>query len=232
MKMNKTRFAVIALQLSWMLFAVGCATTNAQVNKQESRLDFEVVDWQGASFGGEIPDWVRAATEDKERLERLDSIGGEVTYKNKAVRLTSASGRDIDLLKAWVQNKLAGEIASEIKQTVTKTAGNHQQGNKDGDAALKMIDETIGIFSTVTISGFERSREFWVKRRMKATGETDFQYIAVYVIDKENLMFQIDRALGKIEAKTAEEQKALTDIQTLIKTSAAGAGYIDFGKGE
>ena len=115
------------------------------------------------------------------------------------------------------------------------TMENMDEANKNIgviDAALKMIDETVGIFSTVTISGFERSREFWVKRRMKSTGETDFQYVAVYVIDKENLMFQIDRALGKIEAKTAEEQKALTDIKTLIKTSAAGAGYIDFGKGE
>lgn len=232
MKNKKMKFAAIVLPVSWMLLFASCVTTQPQSMGKKRNLDFEVIDWQGAAFGTEIPEWVRAATEDKERLERLDAIAGEATYKDKAVRVASANGKDIDLLKTWVQNKLAGEIASEIKQTVTRTAGNHQQGNKDAEAALKMIDETVGIFSSVTISGFERSREFWVKRRMKSTGDTDFQYVAVYVISKDNLMMQIDKALGKIAAKTENEKKALANIKELIKTSASAAGYINMGTGE
>ena len=45
----------------------------------------------------------------------------------------------------------------------------------------------------------------------------------MYSIDKDNFQEQIDRALGKIAAKSAQEKEALSRINDLVKMSALRA---------
>ena len=74
------------------------------------------------------------------------------------------------------------------------------QGNKDDAATVKIAEQAIGIFAANKISGFEKSREFWVKMQ-QPSGKTEFEYIVLYAIDKDNFQDQIDAALDKISVK-------------------------------
>ena len=79
---------------------------------------------------------------------------------------------------------------------------------------------TCAVFTV--LSGFEKSREFWVKMQ-QPSGKTEFEYVVLYAIDKDNFQDQIDAALGKISAKTEQEKEALSRINELVKMSALRA---------
>ena len=226
---------VLVLSAALMLMA-GCVSTGAstvqntpqQASGNARNLKFEIIDWQGASFGAEIPEWARIVLTDKEELDR---IAAAPTYKDLAVRTASAQGKDVDLLKRWVQNDITAAVAREIAQTITVKSGQGMSGNKDSDNdAQKLLQDVMGVFSSVTLNGLEKSRDVWVQRRDKQSGKESYEYVAVYVINKENLLLQIDRALGKVAAKTEKEKAMLTDIKAAIKTSADKVQHIDFGE--
>ena len=226
---------VLVLSALGMLIA-GCTSTEAATVQTAPRaasgnarnLKFEITDWQGAAFGSEIPEWAQIVLADKEQLDR---IAAAPTYKDLAVRTASAQGKDIDLLKRWVQNDIAAAVTREIMQTITVKSGQGMSGNKDSDKdAQKFLQDVMGVFSSVTLNGLEKSREFWVERRDKQRGTESYEYVAVYVINKENLMLQIDRALGKVAAKTEKEKAMLTDIKAAIKNSTDKVQHIDFGE--
>lgn len=50
--------------------------------------------------------------------------------------------------------------------------------------------------------------------------KTEFEYVVLYTIDKDNFQEQIDAALGKISAKNEQEKEALSRINELVKMSA------------
>ena len=77
------------------------------------------------------------------------------------------------------------------------------RGNKDDAATVKIAEQAIGIFAANKISGFEKSREFWLKMR-QSSGKIEFEYIVLYAIDKDNFQDQIDAALGKISVKNEQ----------------------------
>ena len=226
---------VLVLSALGMLIA-GCTSTEAATVQTAPRaasgnarnLKFEITDWQGAAFGSEIPEWAQIVLADKEQLDR---IAAAPTYKDLAVRTASAQGKDIDLLKRWVQNDIAAAVTREIMQTITVKSGQGMSGNKDSDKdAQKFLQDVMGVFSSVTLNGLEKSREFWVERRDKQSGKESYEYVAVYVINKEDLQLQIGRALGKVAAKTEKEQAMLTDIKAAIKNSTDKVQHIDFGE--
>ena len=226
---------VLVLSAALMLIA-GCASTGAattqnvppQASGSALNLNYEIINWKGATFGAKIPEWAKTVLSDKENLDR---IAAEPTYKDLAVRAASAQGKDIDLLEVWVKNKIAAEVAREIMQTVTNKSGQKMSGNKDSDKdAQKLLDDVIGVFSSVTLNGFEKSRDFWVEQRDKQSGEKSYEYVAVYVINKGDLQLQIDRALGKVTAKTEKEKAMLTDIKAAIQNSVDKVQHIDFGE--
>ena len=90
-----------------------------------------------------------------------------------------------------------------------------------GVAQVHFREQAIGIFSSNKLSGFEKSREFWVQQ--EKAGKTQFEYVVLYSIDKDNFQEQIDRALGKIAAKSEQEKEALSRINELVKMSALRA---------
>lgn len=234
--MSKNFIKTVLVLSAGLLLIAGCTSTGAattqnvppQASGNARNLKFEIIDWQGASFGAEIPEWAQIVLSDKEQLDR---IAAAPTYKDLAVRTASAQGKDIDLLKRWVQNDIAAAVTREIAQTITVKSGQGMSGNKDSDKdAQKLLQDVMGVFSSVTLNGLEKSREFWVGRRDKGTGKESYEYVVVYVINKEDLQLQIDRALGKVAAKTEKEKAMLTDIKAAIQNSVDKVQHIDFGE--
>lgn len=219
--MNKTMNAFtcavfIVLAGSALLFSSCTTTSGAQAAPMAPRP--KVVDWQGAAYGTEIPEWARIILQGDE----VDKIQKMSEFSKKYVKFASARGQDVDLLKAWAAADAADTISRSITQNVTSELGTAIKGNKDDAATVKIAEQAIGIFASNKISGFEKSREFWVKMQ-QPSGKTEFEYVVLYAIDKDNFQDQIDAALGKISAKNEQEKEALSRINELVKMSALRA---------
>lgn len=196
---------------------VGCATTKAPVQK-DVKGGAEIVDWQGSEFGKPIPDWVEAVSEnDYARLSALPEMDGTVPFA------VTGTGQDRDLLKVWVStNDASAELSRLIKSNVTASAGTILNGNKDGEASKKMAEAITTVFSNTQFSGFAKMRDFWTKVRLPEGG-TEYRYYVLYSMEKENLAYQIDVALGKIAAENKEEQDLLDKIHEQAKITAMSA---------
>ena len=199
--MNALTCAVFTVLAGSALLFSSCTTTSgAQAAPMAPRP--KVVDWQGAAYGTEIPEWARIILQGDE----VDKIQKMSEFSKKYVKFASARGQDVDLLKAWAAADAADTISRSITQNVTSELGTAIKGNKDDAATVKIAEQAIGIFASNKISGFEKSREFWVKMQ-QPSGKTEFEYVVLYAIDKDNFQDQIDAALGKISAKNEQEKK-------------------------
>jgi len=196
--MNALTCAVFTVLAGSALLFSSCTTTSgAQAAPMAPRP--KVVDWQGAAYGTEIPEWARIILQGDE----VDKIQKMSEFSKKYVKFASARGQDVDLLKAWAAADAADTISRSITQNVTSELGTAIKGNKDDAATVKIAEQAIGIFASNKISGFEKSREFWVKMQ-QPSGKTEFEYIVLYAIDKDNFQDQIDAALGKISVKNEQ----------------------------
>ena len=196
--MNALTCAVFTVLAGSALLFSSCTTTSgAQAAPMAPRP--KVVDWQGAAYGTEIPEWARIILQGDE----VDKIQKMSEFSKKYVKFASARGQDVDLLKAWAAADAADTISRSITQNVTSELGTAIKGNKDDAATVKIAEQAIGIFASNKISGFEKSREFWVKMQ-QPSGKTEFEYVVLYAIDKDNFQDQIDAALGKISVKNEQ----------------------------
>jgi hypothetical protein len=75
-----------------------------------------------------------------------------------------------------------------------------------------VIKQFINFFAEAEISGLGRELDFWIKERSPA-GEESYSYYLVYGITEENFNYLVEQALGKVQAKTAEEREMLADIE-------------------
>ena len=207
--MCKKKIKIIVVPLVIFILMVGCASMQgAKVSNRK----YEVIDWQGSSFGAEIPDWAM-------NVNDVNVLKKDEAYKGMVVRMALAEGKDIDLIKRWVQNDIAAAVVREIVQAITVKSGNKLKGNKDSDKDVKkFLDDTAGIASKMKIAGLGKDREFWTLRRDRS-GKESYSYVAIYVINRENLMSQIDRVLGKVSATKKEEREMLEDIRDVIEES-------------
>ncbi|MGP1432097.1 MAG: hypothetical protein ACTTI6_10820 [Treponema sp.] len=215
--MNALICAVFMVLAGSALLVSSCTTTSgAQAAPMAPRP--QVVDWQGAAYGTEIPEWARIILQG----DAVDKIQKMSEFSSKYIKFASARGQDVDLLKSWAAADAADTLSRSITQNVTSELGTAIKGNKDDAATVKIAEQAIGIFSSNKISGFEKSREFWVKMQ-QSSGKTEFEYVVLYTIDKDNFQEQIDTALGKISAKNEQEKEALSRINELVKISALRA---------
>ena len=159
---NALKYAVFTAAAAGVLALSGCASAPSAPPAAPMAQRPKIIDWQGAAYGTEIPEWARIILQ----------------------------GDEVDKIQKMPEFS-------------------------------KMAEQAIGIFSSNKISGFEKSREFWVQQ--EKAGKTQFEYVVLYSIDKDNFQEQIDRALGKIAAKSAQEKEALSRINDLVKMSALRA---------
>jgi hypothetical protein len=171
--------------------------------------DKVMIDYRGASLGGQVPEWVLWASESDpdNRIPGLPRLNGKKSF------LTQNTGQDLDLLQAWVNLQALGDAANAIKTNVETEAGSALEGNKNTPGNRSAVEQFINSFAEVEISGLGRELDFWTKERSQSTGEENYTYYLVFGITEENFNYLIDQALGKVQAATAEEKEMLTDIK-------------------
>jgi hypothetical protein len=211
----KRNIAMVCVALAGILFAACAGSPPVQSSQAQPgpaaaiERDKVMIDWRGASLGGQVPEWVLWATES----DPDNRISGLPRLNGKRSILTQNTGQDLDLLQAWVNLQALGDTANTIKVNVETEAGRALEGNKNTPGNRSAVEQFINSFAEVEISGLGRELDFWTKERSVSTGEENYTYYLVFGITEENFNYLIDQALGKVQATTAEEQEMLTDIK-------------------
>jgi len=101
--MKKTLKALTCAVLAGSaLLLSGCTTTSSTAQAAPRAQRPTVVDWQGAAYGTEIPEWARIILQGDEvhKIQKMSE------FSKKYVKFASARGQDVDLLKAWAQLRM------------------------------------------------------------------------------------------------------------------------------
>ena len=220
----KTKFVILALPALAFVCA-GCGTKSPALERNQQPagpgqpvvaarvINYTITDWQGASLGRPIPEWVDYISDrNKEALARVPGLGGKEIY------IHTDEAADLDLIRANADITAFAQISTQIKAAIATDAGNKLSGDKDTGAKRQYIDTTAGLVSQNVVSGFIRDRDFW-QRKQYNDGRQMIEYLAVYAISTDDFKLQLDRALGRVEAKTQEEREAKDAIREAISSA-------------
>ena len=211
------------LKIGVVLFAVSmlasCASkpeTEESKPKVSKSVKTEMIDWKGASIGSELPDWIYSAVDnDVLALSTLPQ------FENKIIYFAEDQGQNLDLLKSWVNNfNVQASFSRELSNFVIAKFGGEQNGSKNEEEVQMYLNELVSACSKAEINGLSKELDFWVKTRY-ADKDMDtindiYQYFVVYAMDKEDFRLQLDRALGKVEAKTQSQKELKENVLSAV----------------
>ncbi|GHT85958.1 hypothetical protein FACS1894137_10900 [Spirochaetia bacterium] len=213
-------FPVIAGAMVFTACATQKGISGSAEPKQAKTIERVIVDYKGAVLGSDIPDWVNAAVDDDlERITRIPRFKGKVPF------IDYGEGQNLDLLRSWVNNFNAqAGVSRRISNMVQANFGGEQLGNKNTPENNNFVKEIIATFSNTDIKGLAREMDYWIKLRTidksKGTETEAISYYVVYSIAEEDLNYQIAQAMGKIAARTQEQQEIKADVEAAMKRVA------------
>ena len=221
------------LKIGVVLFAVSmlasCASkpeTEESKPKVSKTVEREMIDWKGASIGSELPDWIYSAVDnDVLALSTLPQ------FENKIIYFAEDQGQNLDLLKSWENNfNVQASFSRELSNFVIAKFGGEQNGSKKEEEVQMYLNELVASCSKAEINGLGKKLDYWVKTRYidkeLDTIKDVYQYFVVFAIDKDDFKLQMDRVLGRVEAKTEAQRKLKADVKLAIEEAQAFAeGY-------
>lgn len=221
-KKMKTMFLVFGWAAMGAILLGSCASKKSAIKaaappKVDKSVERVILDYKGAGVGAEIPAWVEAAIEDD-----YETIAKMPRFEGKMPIVDYGYGQNLDLLRSWVNNfNVQAGLSRRIGNTIEATFGGAQLGDKNTPENNNFVKEIVATFSGITISGLTKEMDFWTKLRItdkeKKTQEERYEYYVAYSISEEDLKYQIDLAMGKIAAKTKEQEEIKTDVADAIK---------------
>lgn len=209
----------VVLVLAVVAFFASCVSTPVAENTSPTvskRVEREMIDWKSASIGGEIPKWVYAAADnDQVALSALPQFEGKLIF------FAEDQGKNLDLLKSWVNNfNVQAALSRQLSNFVIAKFGGEQSGSKNEEDVQMYLNELVSSCSKAEINGLSKELDYWVKTRYVDkdldTIEDIYQYFVVYSIDKDDFRLQLDRVLGKIEAKTQAQKQMKEDVLNAV----------------
>ncbi len=221
------------LVLATSIFAfVGCASTKTKgsgIKGQGSKVDTGkrvLIDYQGATFGSEIPEWVKLIGEGQYSEKVLSkSMPG---VENKKVFVVTNRGNKLNYIEQWADLvKVETEVAGIMERVAGKSVEATMNGSDNED-----LQETLNMYrvslTNVRLTGLEKVASYWTKNKLVdddgETIETFYEYYAVWGMDKKIFNNQLKEALKGID-ETATEAAALKAKVTedLIDTVTDGS---------
>ena len=202
-----------------MLLFVSCQSTSKEATTDvvSKHVEREMIDWKSASIGSEIPSWVVDAVD-----QNYSAIAQLPQFENKIIFFAEDQGKNLDMLKSWVNNfNVQGSFSKSVSNFVITKFGGEQSGSKSDETSESFLKEITSTFSKTEINGLSKELDYWVKVRYidndKQKTEDIYQYFVVYAIDKNELKLQFDRALGLVEAKDEVENKLKVEVSAAIE---------------
>lgn len=222
-----------------MIFLLGSCASSPKADAPRTAVKgfhAEYTDWQSASVGGNIPEWVRAVLE----ADSEDTVRS-LLKKPKGYRIWTLDnqGENLDALKTLTDNfDIQARVASSISQNVAHDAERIQRAEGATNEA-KIAEQTAAVVSLVTanltLNGLERVTSYWTKYYMAdkngnpvngESGKEKYHYIVVMGMEGDRFNAQLDAAMKKISENSSEDEylrKLSSAVLTNIKIQSLSA---------
>ena len=140
----KKILGMMVIVASFLAF-VGCATTKtkgSRIKGQGSKVDTGkrvLIDYQGATFGSEIPEWVKLIGEGQYSEKVLSKSMPDV--ENKKMFVVTNRGNKLNYIEQWADLvKIETEVAGIMERVAGKSVEATMNGSDNED-----LQETLGI---------------------------------------------------------------------------------------
>ena len=222
---------VYSVFLCMLIFALESCVSTPKADSPKSAIKgfhAELTDWQSASVGGSVPEWVSAVL-DANSEDAVRSL----LKKPKGYRIWTVNnqGENLDALRTLTDNfDVQARVASSISQNVAQEAQRIQKVDGATNEA-KITEQAAAVASMVTtnltLNGLERVTSYWTKYYMAdkdgkpvagESGKEKYHYIVVMGMEGERFNAQLDAAMKKINENTSEDEY-LRKLSSMVITN-------------
>lgn len=184
-----------------------------------------ILDYQGASFGSEIPQWVVEVGNGNYSAEYLSPIMPGISGKKPFVIV--ARGDNLEFTKQWADLvDIETQVGDEMQRIVGKAVSASQKGRskqlgdvKDATSLEQEMNMYKQAVSAVELNGLEKIASYWIQKEVKASKKATeskvyYEYYAVWGMSQKLYDTQIAAAMNSVEDNT-DEGKALKETLSL-----------------
>lgn len=224
--------SILILSVVTALVFAGCGTTKTvkgsgiKGNAAKVQKSYvTILDYQGASFGSEIPQWVVEIGNGNYSAEALSPILPGISGKKPFVVV--ARGDNLEYTRQWadlvdVENQVGDEMQRIVGKAVSAVQkGRAKQVGDTKDATI--LEQELNMYkqavSAVELNGLEKIASYWIQKEVKPSKNSKeskiyYEYYAVWGMNKKLYDIQIQSALDGVEDNT-DEGKALKETLSL-----------------
>lgn len=231
----------VAFIAAALALVMSCASTSVKGSGYKGKAptvaksQVEIIDYQGASFGSEIPQWVVLVSQGQYSNTVLSQSMPDL--KDKKVFVTIAQGDNLEFVKQWTDlvdvevqvgdtmQRVVGKAVSASEAATAKETGKESDPT-EVERKLNMYKEAV---STVEVNGLEKVASYWIEKKVtsnKKDVKDVFEYYAVWAMDQKKFDTQLDAAMKNVKDNTSEGaalKKALSAKLTGIVVSSNSA---------
>ena len=227
----KKSISVLVGVLAVSAMLVGCGTTKVAGSGIKGKAAtvkknyVTIVDYQGASFGSEIPQWVVEVGNGNYSSEYLSSVMPGISGKKAFVAI--ARGDNLEYTKQWTDlvdievqvgdemQRIVGKAVSAAQKGSSKQVGDEKEATKL-EQELNMYKQAV---SAVELNGLEKIASYWIQKEVKPSKNSKeskvyYEYFSVWGMDQKLYNIQIKNAMDSITDNT-DEGKALKEALSL-----------------
>lgn len=224
--------SVISLMiLAVLLCAMGCKTTEVAgsgIKGQSATVaksKVKIVDYQGATFGKEIPEWVVLVGEGNYSQSVLSKVMPDVD--GKKVFVVMGQGDNLEFVRQWTD---LVDVEVQVGDTMQRVVGKAVQAQMTGTNSQtgsttepSEIERRINMYkqavSAVELNGLEKTASYWIEKQVLGDKKNVvlrdvFEYYTVWTMDEERFDAQLDAAMKNVDDNTSEGielKKALSE---------------------
>ena len=224
--------SILILSVVTALVFAGCGTTKTvkgsgiKGNAAKVQKSYvTILDYQGASFGSEIPQWVVEIGNGNYSAEALSPILPGISGKKPFVVV--ARGDNLEYTRQWADLvDVENQVGDEMQRIVGKAVSAVQKGRAKqvGDTKdATVLEQELNMYkqavSAVELNGLEKIASYWIQKEVKPSKNSKeskiyYEYYAVWGMNKKLYDIQIQSALDGVEDNT-DEGKALKETLSL-----------------
>lgn len=224
--------SILILSVVTALVFAGCGTTKTvkgsgiKGNAAKVQKSYvTILDYQGASFGSEIPQWVVEIGNGNYSAEALLPILPGISGKKPFVVV--ARGDNLEYTRQWADLvDVENQVGDEMQRIVGKAVSAVQKGRAKqvGDTKdATVLEQELNMYkqavSAVELNGLEKIASYWIQKEVKPSKNSKeskiyYEYYAVWGMNKKLYDLQIQSALDGVEDNT-DEGKALKETLSL-----------------
>ena len=228
--MKKTLKMIIAATSALLLLSfVGCKTTEVAGSGIKGKsasvksVKRQIADYQGATLGSEIPQWVKLVSEGQYGQKVLSKVMPDL--EGRKVFVVTGRGDNLDFVKSWVnlvdiETEVSGALERVTGKVVTSKleGASSANGTESGSTKVsKALNDYRIALQDVRISGLEREAEYWalveVLDNKKNVVDSYYEYYTVWSMDQKVFNVQLNKALDHIDEATTEA----AELKRLVK---------------